>query len=429
MKRISFLWLSPTLTAVGRRFGIDAHYFAKNSALVLLGHIVTIGRGVVSGYLVARLFKPEVYGEYQFMLSIVGMLGLFGMAGLAHSVTRAWARGDAFSLRFITKRHLMVCGIASLLLIGAIPFLGRYDREELWPLFLVAALLFPLGPVTTVQFGGYTVGKTRFDLALKANIVWSAIMIAATLLILLYAQSALLMYVAATAIPPLVYLWYSRGIRPPAEKSVTNSKAIMKYGWQLSFATLPVDLVWYVDKLLISHFFGLNQLALFSVAILVPEQVKIFIKQFLPISFARQAAGSDSRSRRDRLIRVVLLGTAIFAAGITVYILLTPFLMPLLFPNYDAQQLILLTSISAATVITQPGALFAQYLEAQGMIRANQWSNWGAAAAFIIALVTLIPLYGLLGAVIARGVFRFVYWGMTWWFVLRAPLTPSVKPA
>lgn len=425
MKRPSFVWLAPTLTDLGRRFRFDAHYFAKNSVLVLLGHIVSVGRGVIAGYLVARLFRPEVYGEYQFMLSIVGMLGLFGLPGLAHSVTRAWARGDAFSLSRITKKHLIVCSIASALLLGAIPFLGYYNRENLWPLFVVAALLFPLGPIATVQFGGYAVGKTRFDLSLKANIVWSAIMIVLTLLILLYAQSALLMYIAATAIPPLVYLWFSRKLRPPSEKGVENSDSILKYGWQLTFATLPVDLVWYVDKLLISHFLGLNQLALFSVAILLPEQAKIFIKQFFPLTFARQAAGNDSRARRDRLLRVVLFATAVFAAGITVYILLTPFLMPLLFPNYDAQQLILLTSITAATLVTQPGALFAQYLEAQGMIRANQWSNWSAAAVFGIALVTLVPFYGLLGAVIARGIFRFTYLGATLWFLMRAPLTST----
>jgi hypothetical protein len=39
----------------------------------------------------------------------------------------------------------------------------------------------------------------------------------------------------------------------------------------------------------------------------------------------------------------------------------------------------------------------------------------------VIALVTLIPNLGILGAVLARGFFRFTYAGVAWFFVMRAP--------
>lgn len=422
MKKISFLWLSPTLTFLGRKLGIDAHYFAKNSSLVLLGHVVSILRGIVAGYFVARFFEKEIYGEYQFMLSVVGMLSLFGLPGLAHSVTRAWARGDAFSLERITKQHLKVCLIGSLILLGCIPFLRSYDRGEFWLLFLAAALLFPLTPIATVRFGAFTVGKARFDIALTASVIWSFLMILATLAIIVFHQSALLMLLASMGIPALVYLTVSRNVRPPTEQGDGTTHAILRYGWQLTFATLPVDLVWYMDKLLISHFFGLNQLATFSIALLIPEQAKVFMKQFLPVSFARQAGGDDSQTRRTKLMKVVLVGTIIFAIGIVFYILLCPLLIPFLFPKYDARDVILLTSVAAMTLITMPGTLFAQYLEAQGMVREIRFSNWSAAALFGLSLVVLIPLYGLLGAVLARGVFRLMYVGSTCWFVMRAPI-------
>lgn len=429
MKRISFLWLSPTLTAVGRRFGIDAHYFAKNSSLVLLSHVVSVLRGIITGYLVARLFEQETYGEYQFILSVVSMLALFTLPGLASSVTRAWARGDSFSLNRLTRRHVLICLAGSAVLLGAIPFLFYYGRGELWPLFAVSAVLFPLPPVAMVRYGGFTVGKARFDIALRATLIWSVLMIAATALILLYAQSALLMLMASMGIPSLVYLYISRRQQRPPE-GPDNTPGILRYAWQLTFATLPVDAVWYVDKLMISHFLGLNQLATFAVALLIPEQAKILIKQFIPVAYAKQAAGGDTRERRTKLIKVVLTGMAVFACGIAVYIALAPFAIPLLFPNYDAREVVLLTSIAAATLIIQPGALFAQYLEAHGMIRAIRFSNWNAAASFAVALVALIPAYGLVGALLARGIFRFVYFGSTWWFMLRMPLAqkaPDVK--
>lgn len=419
--KISFLWLSPALTAVGSKLGIDAHYYAKNVTLVLLGHAVSILRGIITGYFVVRFFQKEVYGEYQFLLSVVGMLSFLGLPGLAQSVTRAWARGDSFSLAEMTKQQLKVCVIGSLLLLGSIPFLQFYGRGELWLAFFVAALLFPLPPIAMVRFGGFTVGRARFDIALKATIVWSALTIVATLAIIFFHQSSLLMLITTMSIPSLVYLYAGRNLRPPAEGGPQRTRAIWRYSLQLTVATLPIDLVWYLDKLLISYFFGLSQLATFSVALLIPEQARIFIKQFLPVSFAKQAAGKDNWQRRRKLLQIVLVGTVLFALGIGFYVILCPWMIPLLFPQYDAKEIILLTSVAAVTLITNPGTLFAQYLEAQGLIREVRLSNWIAAAGFGVSLFLLIPTMGLLGAVLARGVFRFIAVGTSCWFILRTP--------
>ena len=423
MKRISFLWLSPVLTAFGKRFGIDSHYYAKNGAFVVVGHAVTIVRGFVTGYIVARFFDQEVYGQYQFMLSVLGTFSVFALSGMSHSVTRAWARDDAFSLWGVIKPQLSVSLIVSVALLASIPFLGRFGREEFTSMFVAAALLFPLAPTAMVRYGGYTVGKSRFDLALEVTTVSSVLMILITGLIIAFNQSALLMLIAAMAVTPLVQFAYSRGIKPPeAAGKPDNTKGIVRYAWQLTFATLPSDLVWYLDKLLISYFFGLNQLALFSVALLIPEQAKVFAKQFFPITFAKQAANSDSKARRAHLVKIIVIGTVIFAVGIAAYVAVCPWIMPFLFPGYDPYQLTLLSGIAALTLVTIPSTLLTQYLEARGMITEVRRSTWIATALFAASLFAFVPSMGPLGAVIARGVFRFANAGTALWYVLRAPI-------
>lgn len=424
MRRPSFVRFAPFLTALGKRFRFDAHYYAKNSTLVLVGHVINVARGIVTGYLVARLFDKEIYGEYQFMLSVVGIISVFNLSGLPHSVTRAWARGDTFSMKRITLTQFLVSAAGSAFLLGAIPFLGMYGRQELWPLFLLAGVLFPLPPIAMVLFGGYTVGLSRFDIALKANVTWSIAMIVLTLSVLLFQQSSFWMLLLSMSVPSFTYLFFLCRLQPQQDSSEKqNTKKIVRYAWQLTFATFPSEIVWYLDKLMISHYFGLNQLATFSVAILVPEQAKVFLKQFFPISFASQARGGDSLARRRQLFRVVLLGTFIFALGIVLYILIAPWLMPLLFPQYDAKTLVLLTSVAAASLITMPSTLISQYLEAQGMIRENTHSNWVSAAVFTALLIWLIPSYGLLGAVLARAGFRLSMCLAPWILLARRPLT------
>lgn len=425
MKHPSFRWFSPILTAIGNRFRIDAHYFAKNSALVIVGQVVSILRGIVTGYLVARLFSKDMYGEYQFIASVAGMLSLLTLPGFATAVSRAWSRKEGFLLKRIHAMQLGVALIGSAILLGCIPFLGGYGRGELWPLFVAAAVLFPIAPIATVRFGAYAVGQSRFDLILKANLIWSVAMVAASLAVVFLHQSSLLIYLVNAGIPSLVYLAMSRKTAPPPDPDGTNTKAITRYGWQLTVASLPNDLSSYLDKLLISHYFGLEQLAAFSVAILIPEQGKQMVKQLMPVSFARQAVMNDLHDARRKLAKVVMLGTAVFAAGIAAYWALSWWALPLLFPQYELSAILAISNASAAILIFMPATLFYQYLEAQKMIRQLQWTQWISAGVFSVSLLLLIPSFGALGAVISRGIFRMTSVTVAWWFVMYGRLNKA----
>ncbi len=418
MKHVSFRWLSPALNAISRRFRIDAHYFAKNSFLVLASQAIGILRGIVTGYLVARLFSKEMYGEYQFIASVTGMLALLALPGFSTAVARSWSRKEGFSIGRIHAIQLGVALIGSAILFCSIPFLSMYGRESLWPLFVAAAVLFPLPPIATLRFGAYALGQSRFDLTLKANLIWSIAMVAASLAVVFLHQSSLLIYIVNTSIPSLVYLAMSRKATPPSDPDGSNTKAIVRYGWLLTFASLPNDLSSYLDKLLISHFFGLDQLASFSVAILVPEQAKQVVKQLMPVSFPRQAVMNDVADARRKLQKVVWYGTLLFAAGIAVYWAVSWFALPILFPKYAASDIVGISNLSAFILIFMPATLFYQYMEAQKMIRQLQWTQWISSAVFSASLIALVPFYGAMGAVLSRGIFRMTSVTMAWWFVM-----------
>lgn len=385
-----------------RVLGVEVKSFAKNTAIVTTSYGVSVVRGLVTGYLVARLFPREIYGQYQFILSAVGTVAAMGIPGIVNSLSRAVARGEQGVILPVARLQFGISLIVSALLVGSTYFLPD-QRQSLWPLFLLAALVFPLSQTASAIFSAATVGNARFDVSLKANIAWSVAMILATLAIIFLHPSAALLYLAATTFPALTYLHFSRPLIKRV-KPEPNVRHIVRYGVQLTLLNLPVSLSWYVDKLMISAMLGLNQLAIFSVGILIPEQVKTLAKELLPVSFAVQARGDDTWQRRKRLIGAVGRGTLIFAIGITVYIFLAPWIFLLFFPNYP--EAIILSQVAAAMLITQPSALLTQYIEAQAMLNALRWTQWISAAVFVISLVTLIPAYGLMGAVVARGLLR-----------------------
>lgn len=425
MQRPSFVWLSPTLTKIGRRFGIDAHYFAKSSAFVILGQVMNILKGIVSGYLISRLFPAEMYGEYRFVLSVVGTLGVLTLSGMPRAIAREVAqRKENAELWWTFRTYALICLLGTVAIAGVILLLPHWGRMNLWAMFLLSAVFFIPTNVGTAFFGGIVIGRGQFDTSLRANATGGMLVIVSVLLMLWLRPSPLLLLAFTAGIPPIIYLWELRKLmsKYPSQKP---SKDMFTYALKITVADIPMTLSWYLDGLLISAFFGLKELAVFSVALMIPEEAKGFLKDFLPISFSRQAAGPDTPARQRQLLYAVGWMTLVFAIGIGIYIGISPWIIPFLFPLYDPVQLVPLTNVAALILITFPASLFPQQLEARGRAKEVLIGQWMASVVFAIALLILIPTMGLMGAIIARGIFRVAYVGYAAYVLLRGIGTPK----
>lgn len=418
--------LSALVRRLGKRFGIDATYFVKSSLTVTLTYGATVLSGLVTGYLVARMFPPELYGGYKFVLSIVGIVSMISIPGLASAISRDIARRgrDKTPLRWTLSTNVLLCLAGALILLCMIGVLPLWHRTELWPLFVIAALLFIPNQVGSTFLSGIVTGTEKFGLNLRITMVSSLIVIPTVLLMLWLHPSAEILMALTIGVPSLLYLWV---LRKEIKKypSRERSNDVTAYGVQLSINTIPVTVANYVDDLLISALFGLTNLGIFSAAVLIPEQIKTWSKYLLPVTFARQAAGDDSAARRRKMLRAVGLGTAVFAAGIALYVLVAPWLLDVLFPRYHAQMatFVLYSRVSALTLLPIPGTLLPQYLEARGMVRESRISQWWGTAAQTVLLFALIPIMGPVGAIIARGAFRVVYVGYSYWVLGRLSKT------
>lgn len=425
MKRPSFAWMAPSITATGKRFGFDAHYFVKNGALVSAAHGLNVLKGLITGYLVTRMFPQTMYGEYKFILSIIGVIGFIGLPGLPTALATAIARSQKISIASIARWYGAISAVGSITLLCCIGLLPHWGRMDLWPMLLAGALIFSPSAVSTNIFGGIIRGTGEFSRSFFATLISNILVSVAVLAMLFIKPSPLLLLAFTSGIPAVVYLAmlipYERRFR-----STESQRPLIGRAFNLSIATIPVSLSWYIDGLLISALFGLNQLALFSVALLIPEQVKIWTKELTPILFSRQAGGKDDAARRKKMHEAVIIGTIIMGAGILLYVLATPYLIPVLFPQYDASQVIPLTNVAAITLLTAPASLYPQFLEARGLVKGVHWSNWSASIVFVIALFTLIPTFGPMGAVIARGMFRLTYAISSYLIIRRTPFQPDL---
>jgi O-antigen/teichoic acid export membrane protein len=416
--------LAPLIATLGKRLGIDAKYFVKNSFIASLTYAATVCSGLVTGYLVARWFPSELYGGYKFAVSIVGTVALISIPGLGSALSRAIVRRkEKTPLRHTLRVNALLCLVGAGILLLCIPLLHFWGRQELWPLFVVASLVFLPNQIGSTFFSAVVTGTEKFSSSLRVTALSSLFIIPSVLLMLWLRPSPTILMALAVGIPALLYLWEVRKAwrKYPSEE---RSPEVIRYGVNLSLNTIPITLSGYLDSLLISAFFGLNTLAVFAVSILIPEQVKVWSKYLLPVSFARQAAGDDSAARRKKMSRIVGLATLLFGIGVFLYVALAPWFLPFLFPGYLGQMedLILYSRLSAIILLATPGILFPQYMEARGMIKELRTCQWVSAAVFCAALLILIPFFGPIGAILARGLFRLTYVGYAWVLLVRTPV-------
>lgn len=399
----------------------DIKKITSDSFTVLIAHSFSIVYGLILSYLSARIFLPEVYGSYQFVLSIVGILGFLKLNGMSNAIARDVNLHEKSPLAYTMRRYVLFTVSISVLLILAIPLLHIWNRTELWPMFVIAAIFTPLDALVSTFFSGIIVGKSLFSTALRYSLILKILQIIGIVCIFTFYPSPTLLLLLTFVLSVLLYGYFLYTNVALYTNSLRDNR-IFTYGMQLSIATIPTIIVWYIDSMLIAAFFGMSQLAMFSVALIVPEQFKQIFKELLSVTFSHQSRGKDSMKRRMNVLWHCTVGTLPFIVAIIAYYYLAPFIFEWIFPRYTSEIVLQISRIAFATLIVMPWNLVPQYLEAQGFVKQVKSLNIISSALFAISLVVLVPLYGLIGAIISRAMFRIVYVLASVWYVCTMPI-------
>lgn len=407
------------IDGVGNRLGINARYFTYQGFFTLQAHGINIVYGLVVSYATALFFSPELFGQYRFVLNIIGMLSIITLGGIATAIAKDLNQHEKSPLLHTAKMYYIPIALYAMSLLITIPIVSIWGRSELWSLLLIVAMLGPIEAAMLIFSGGIIIGKALFKKAIYYSLTAKIISIILISAMFTWYQSATLLLAITMSVNILVHGTFVKKYIYSYTNAEKNNR-IFIYGTKLSLINMPNTLVWYLDGLMISAYFGITQLAVFTVALMIPEQVKILFKELIAITFSRQASGKDSTARRRQLVYFSSIGTICFLFIILLYWITADVFFGILFPKYNDANTIFLSKIAFATLITVPWNLIPQYLQAHGATKAVRNSNIIASVVFLICLITLIPSYSLLGAIISRGLFRISYATLSLYYLLTA---------
>jgi O-antigen/teichoic acid export membrane protein len=310
----------------------DMVYVTKNTFWVNANTtILTLGSFALS-VLFARFVSKDVYGMYQFILSIGLILGAFSLTGMNAAVTQAVARGFEGILRASVRVQLKFSIIP--LLIGAIISLYYFTQGNtiISVGVLLTALLLPLTN-TLNTWGAYLAGKKEFQLSFLYNQITNTLYYGGIIISILFFPQALTL-ITVTLIANFAgnLIAYKHISKKYLSNNLDESEAL-EYGKKLSLSSALPMIALHLDNLLVFHLLGAHDLALYAFASNIPERFMSFLRPLSTIALPKLSEKDHTSIKeglRNKLIK--FLGIAIVWG--LIYIAVAPFVYKLLFPQY-----------------------------------------------------------------------------------------------
>jgi len=396
--------LTPFTLKLQKFFKTDIQYLAKGGFWLFFGQIITSISTFILLISFINSLPKEIYGSYKYILSVVGLLAVFSLPGIDTALVQSISRGYEGSIISGLKTKIKWSFIGSFITFGLAIYYHLQGNTLFSSCFFVTSIFIPFMDPFLI-YGSFFSGKKLFKEGTKIEMIRSITSTILLITILYFTKNILIIILGYFIIHT-----FTRGIITLyiIKKHVFNKKEddeILKYGKKLSLIRLLESFVFQIDKILIYYFLGTTELAIYSVAIAVPEQIKSFFKNTESLILPKISQKKFTELKKPFLIKIYKF--SIITTTISVlYIVCAPFLFNLFFPQYTES--IIFTQVAALSLITYPFFLTNTVYKSQKM------SGYLAKYTITVHTIGLILLfigisnYGLWGAIIGRLLYKVI---------------------
>jgi len=387
----------------------DMVYLARGGFWLTAGQVVSSLATFLLAVAFANLLPKETYGTYKFVLSIVVIISIPTLSGVATSLTRAVARGLEGTINPAIKTRLrwgILASLAGIVIAGYYFFSGNITLAIS---FLIAATFIPLMDAFNL-YDAYLHGKKDFKRLSKYN-VYIKITSVSVLVLSIFVANNIFLILLAYFIPytllRYVFLMITLKKTPPNPRIDGNA---VSYGKHLSLMNIFNRIAIHFDKILLFHFLGAAPVAVYSVATSPLEQIKGLVKNLDILALPKFSEHKNIRGIKKSLKSKVLKTFLILLIVAGAYVLVAPPIFNIFFPDYPES--IVLSQIFALSIIPLVLLLPKSAMEAQQKQKELYWFNISTAIVQIVFVAILVPVFGLTGAIAAWIAGRFFNMGV-----------------
>lgn len=374
-------------------------YLTRNSFWINSGHATSAIVGILLAIVYANFFSPEVYGSYTTIIAISSILSVLTLFRMNTPTISAIAKGFDGTFLAALKMRLRWGILGSIMGFGFALYYYLNGNSQLTIAFILIAIFSP---------AMHSMASYRFFLAGKQNFKLLSLFLIATQLIHLtivsfvgYVSDDLLTLLASYLGTHLMLRYFfTRYVIDKyslKKEGLKVDKNALILGKRLSFFSIFGTLVSHIDKILIWHFLGPIQVAIYSFAITPPKQISKLFSPITDISLAK--FGNRDKSVLKLAIPKKMITIFLFSVPIVlVYIFLAPFIFHTLFPKYESA--IFYTQLYSLILLLQ-GRLLIPFFHSQQKNKELYIIDFMKPIIKISCIAIFLPTLGILGMIIA----------------------------
>lgn len=377
----------------------DMVYLASGGSLGLISQVTVLAGALVLAIMVSHYVPKTSYGEYKYILSIIALLSSFSLNGIGGAVLQSAAQGFDGALQ---KGFLANLRWSFVIFIGALVLALYYfwvGNITLAVGMLIGGSLSPF-LASAGLFSAFLAGKKDFVRQMLYGICDNLIPIGLMIGTVMLTSNPLALVAVYFVSNTLAALYFYRRTKIIyAQDTHRHDEGMLRYSKHLSAMGILGGIAENIDQILLFHYVGAAQLAIYNFAIAIPNQMKTPAKSIdamLQARFVNRTTQDIQVGIKNKFLWYFII-SAIMA---TLYIIVAPYLFRFLFPNYFGA--VFLSQVYALWILTLTFDPAGTYLMSKKKIK-EQYINYIVSSFFQIMLMLIgVIFWGLIGLIIAR---------------------------
>jgi O-antigen/teichoic acid export membrane protein len=376
----------------------DMVYLVKNSFWINTNTIIVTALSFGLSIFFAKFLTKETYGNYQFILSLSAIISALTLTGINTAVTQAVARGFEGVFQksvWLQIKYAIIPLFFGILISIYYSITGNKIVSEA---ILIVAILIPLTN-TLNTWAAFLSGKKDFESLFKYNQLINISYYLGMMVVVFLIPKTLPLVFFNLSITTLANLLVYKLVIKKYQPNTKSEENALSFGKKFSLSNILPMIALNIDNIIIFHFLGASNLAIYTFASNIPERLGGLLR---PISilalpkFSEKQPAEVVSAIKDKIKKLLLLGVI----GWVLYFFISPFVFKLFFPQY--LESIFLSQIFALSIVvsTIAGLIFTglSAIRSEGIFKFNIVNP----IFNIVIIFVSVYFFGLWGAVISK---------------------------
>lgn len=394
-------------------------YYLSGGFWLTIPQLLISALAFISTVFIANILSEQELGVYRYLITIFTLVSTFCLTGLNNAILQTTAKGHEGFYPYAVRKNFLFSIFATVvsLLLSAYYFLN--GNFILGSGCLLTAVLTPFN--TSFQFASaFFQGKEQFALSSRLISIRSIVItgsVVATAYITADPLAIFAVYLISQTISNATFHRKAMTIVEDKELPETVKNKFSNYAKHLSVQNLIIALGYRLDALLIFTQLGSAQLATYVIATLFPDLIKGLSKNIFPLLMIKHSTIKVVYTKKYIFVKMLMVFLVLTFVALA-YILVIPYLLPILFPKYESA--IWFTQLIALSIPALCSLIPYNVLHTNHDKKALHVVALSASVTTGILALVLIPLYGIIGAVFAKITSRYLVTIVTTFYALKS---------